>query len=253
MDQKEDYRDYYESKESAEEYDEKSYGKGTYASILWEIEKNLLIKFVKSLRNSREKIRYLDFACGTGRIVAAIENLADESYGIDINQSMLDRAANKTKNTILIKGDVTKDEKIIDGYFDLITTFRFVLNAQPELRDSALKILSGRMSDNNSWLIFNMHTNKYSYAFVSYLRYMAFGQPKDKDRKRYLSKKDCLRIAKNADLDVIKIKGLGFLSGKLSRILPLPMVLFIEKSMSALPWWNLFGTDLIFFCKKKGT
>ena len=204
-----------------------------------------------SLKKDKKKIRYLDFACGTGRIVSAIETFVDESYGIDINQSMLDRAAEKIKLTTLIQGDVTQDETLIDGKFDLITTFRFVLNANPELRDSALKILSNNLCSNDSWLIFNMHTNKYSYAFISYLWYLIFGQSQDKDTKRYLSKSDCIKIANNAGLDVVMIKGLGFMSGKLARILPSMLIENIEIFLAKVPLFNLLGTDLIFFCKKK--
>lgn len=253
MNQSEDYREYYKTKESAEEYDRKAYSKGTYASFLWEIEKKILLEFLISLRNTRDRIRYLDFACGTGRIVSIIENFVDESYGIDISQVMLDHAAKKTKRTILIQGDITKDDGIIIGMYDLITVFRFVLNAQPELREGALKILCSRMNSIESWLIFNMHANKYSYAFVSYLWYKFFGQANNKDTKRYLSRNDCIKIANDAGLDVIKIKGLGFISGRLFRVLPsLPLALLVEVSLSKLPLVNLLGTNLIFFCKRKG-
>lgn len=250
-DKQEDYRDYYHSEASAREYDEVAYRPGTYGYILWELEKSILENFLVSFRSKKERIRYLDFACGTGRIVSVIENYVDESYGIDINQSMLDRAVKKTNRTIMIQADVTKDDSIINCKFDLITTFRFVLNANPELRSSALKVLSNSLSANDSWLIFNMHTNKYSYAFFSYLFYKIFGQAKYKDIKRYLSISDCIKIANDADLDVIKIKGLGFLSSKVFRILPSPLGQLIEKVLSRIPLFNLLGTDLIFFCNKK--
>ncbi|MDP1725485.1 MAG: class I SAM-dependent methyltransferase [Bacteroidota bacterium] len=251
LNKNEDYKDYYLSKESAIEYDEVSYKEGTYGSVLWEIEKEKLINHLKNFCNTNKNIRYLDFACGTGRIVSLVEAFVEESNGIDISQSMLDRAAQKTKHTNLIQGDITKDVNIIKGKYDLITTFRFVLNANPELREEALGILSEKLQSRDSWLIFNMHTNKYSYAFLSYLWIKIFGQSKDKDLKRFMSINDCKLLARKAHLDIVKIEGLGFLSSKIFRILPHFLGLNIEKTLSKIPLINLLGTDLIFFCKKK--
>ena len=252
MDKNQDYRDYYQSKESATEYDEVAYKEGTYGSIIWKLEKEILEAFLISLRKKSDKIRYLDFACGTGRIISAVEKFVDESFGIDINQSMLDRAADKLKNTTLIQGDITKNDKIIEYKFDLISTFRFVLNANPELRESALKILSNNLNSDKSWLVFNMHTNKYSYAYMSYLWYSIFGQSPDNDIRRYMTRNECIRIANNAGLKVVKIRGLGFLSGKLYSMLPSSLALGLERTLLKIPIFNQLGTDLIFFCQKKG-
>ncbi len=37
--------------------------------------------------------RYLDFACGTGRITSIVAPLVTESVGVDISESMLERGA----------------------------------------------------------------------------------------------------------------------------------------------------------------
>jgi SAM-dependent methyltransferase len=245
-----DYREYFNSKESAEEYDEKSYLEGTYMAELWKIEKSILHDFLVSLKSKGGKTKYLDFACGTGRITAVVEDLVDESYGLDISQAMLDRAAANTRKTKLITGDLTRDKDILPGKFDLITAFRFVLNAQPELRENALKILSDKMVSSDSWLIFNMHCNKYSYAFFSYLWYRFF-KKENGDTRNYLTRRDCIRIANDAGLDVVKIKGIGYFSRKLFSIFPSSLVLFAEKMFSKIPYFNRFGCDLIVFCKKK--
>jgi SAM-dependent methyltransferase len=252
MKQEQDYREYYKSSEAAEEYDESSYGADTYASLLWGIQKSILVTFLVRMRTARSRIRYLDFACGTGRVAAVVEDFVDESYGVDISQAMLDRAATRTKHTVLVKGDVTRDENVIVGKFDLITVFRFVLNAQPELRDHALSRLCKAMSGDDSYLIFNMHTNKYSYAFVSWLWYAIFGQSESKDARRYMSRDDCIKIANNVGLHVIRVRGVGFVSGKLFHVFPLRLVMFIESVLSKVPLLGLLGTDLLFFCKRKG-
>ena len=251
MKQEQDYREYYTSRDVAKEYDETSYGTATYASLLWRIQKSILIRFLVRLRTRRSRIRYLDFACGTGRVAAVVENFVDESYGLDISQAMLDRAATRTKHTRLIKGDMTMDENVIMGKFDLITAFRFVLNAQPELRKRALSMLCKAMSGDESYLIFNMHTNKYSYAFVSWLWYAIFGQAEGKDVRRYMSRHDCVKMANDAGLHVIQVRGVGFVSGKLFNVFPWRLVMFVETVLSRMPWSGVLGTDLLFFCVKK--
>jgi SAM-dependent methyltransferase len=251
LDEMEDYRNYYQSKESAIEYDQGAYREGSYETLLWDIEKQILIKHIKALRGKSKNLRYLDFACGTGRVISAIEEFVDESHGIDISQSMLNRAAEKTTHSKLLQGDITNDDKIINGKYDIVTTFRFVLNANPDLREVALKILSNNLRSKESWLIFNMHTNKYSYAYISYLKYKIFGQNENQDTKRYMSINDCKKLAKLANLEVVKIRGLGFISSKIFNILPSSISEFIEKLLAKIPLVNMLGTDLIFFCRRK--
>ena len=251
MRQRDDYREYFKSTEAAKEYDESSYAQGTYGSVLWNVERRIIVQFIMSLTKTNGKLRYLDFACGTGRIAAVVEDLVDESYAVDISQAMLDRAKSQTKHTTLIQGDVTGNADIVPGEFDVITTFRFVLNAQSELRDCAMRILANKLKSDGSWLIFNMHSNKYSYAFLNYLWCRIVGQDASKDERRFLSMRDCVRIAHEAGLDVVKVRGLGFLSGKLFKLVPLSLAVFIENQLAKVPLFNLLGNDLIFFCKKR--
>ena len=245
-----DYREYFQSEESAIEYDEESYDADTYAAILWEIEQSVLISQILRMEENKQRIRYLDFACGTGRIVSLLEQYVDKSCGIDISPFMIEQARKKINKTSLFVGDLTTDGFLIDGTFELITVFRFVLNAQIELRDRALRILSGRLTDENSILIFNIHTNKYSYAFLSYIFHKLFGSSANGDEKKYLSLWEGKKIAKRANLEVIKVNGLGFVSGKFYRIFPRTLLLAIEAQLARIPLINCLGTDLIFICKK---
>ena len=101
--------------------------------------------------------RYLDFACGTGRITAIVAPLARESVGIDVSASMLAHARDKSSATRFVQGDLTRQALDI-GTFDLVTSFRFLGNAQQELRDAALAALSARLRAGGH-LIVNSHCN----------------------------------------------------------------------------------------------
>jgi len=101
--------------------------------------------------------RYLDFACGTGRITSLMEEFAEEAYAVDVSRSMIavaKRRCTKTRFSVL---DVTR-ETLNLPHMDLITAFRFFGNAQDELRVGALSSLREKLSP-TGYLIFNNHCN----------------------------------------------------------------------------------------------
>lgn len=132
----------------------------------WKIEKDFL-------KNNYCKIkitRYLDFACGTGRLSSLFENFSDEAIGIDVSEPMLNIARKKLKKTNLINYDLFSESPppimLIDengsenGFkkFELITAFRFFPNAEDELKEKALHKLFDLLSPGGI-LIINNHGN----------------------------------------------------------------------------------------------
>ncbi|MEP6997503.1 MAG: class I SAM-dependent methyltransferase [Betaproteobacteria bacterium] len=104
--------------------------------------------------------RYLDFACGTGRITAIVAPMMTESIGVDISESMLGAARAKCPDTRFVCADLA--QQAIDlGQFDLITSFRFFGNAQHELRTAALRVISGLMRKGGH-LVINSHRNPHA-------------------------------------------------------------------------------------------
>lgn len=101
--------------------------------------------------------RYLDFACGTGRITSQIAPMAQQSTAVDISPSMIEEARRKCPKTNFFLGDLTDLDPDL-GQFDLITSFRFFGNAQDELREGALKAISKRLAP-GAHLIINSHRN----------------------------------------------------------------------------------------------
>ena len=101
--------------------------------------------------------RYLDFACGTGRITALVAPLAKESVGVDISPTMIEEARHKCPQTQFHLTDLTAGDPEL-GSFDLITSFRFFGNAQDALREAALDALTRRLAPQGH-LIINSHRN----------------------------------------------------------------------------------------------
>ncbi|MEM7504679.1 MAG: class I SAM-dependent methyltransferase [Pseudomonadota bacterium] len=101
--------------------------------------------------------RYLDFACGTGRITEVVGAMAELSVGLDVSENMIGQARLKCPQTKFIIGDITQQDIDLEPV-DAITAFRFFGNAQDELR---IKVLAGlrRVVKPGGYLIVNNHRN----------------------------------------------------------------------------------------------
>jgi len=101
--------------------------------------------------------RYLDFACGTGRITEQIAPLARHSTAVDISPAMIEQVRAKCPATRLFLGDLTQDPMDL-GAFDLATAFRFFGTARDELRDGAMAAIARHLVPGGH-LIVNSHRN----------------------------------------------------------------------------------------------
>src|SRR5213076_3244584 len=86
-------------------------------------ERALLLQAVGSLF-PRGIPRYLDFACGTGRITQWVAPLAARSYGADVSEKMLAQARSKCRGTAFLLRDLTREPAGLEPV-QLVTAFRF--------------------------------------------------------------------------------------------------------------------------------
>ncbi|HIB51047.1 MAG TPA: methyltransferase domain-containing protein [Phycisphaerales bacterium] len=137
---------------------QKTYTSGYYATLWDKIEKPLILDIFSRLK-SEGATTCLDFACGTGRITKVAEEIFNEVTGVDISGDMLDLAKCQIPNATFIEQDITKE--LLTGKYDVISSFRFFLNAENKLRESSLESLHNLL-DENGTLVINVHVNKYS-------------------------------------------------------------------------------------------
>lgn len=107
--------------------------------------------------------RYLDFACGTGRVLKLGSRFFSDAVGIDISEDMLCVARERVPQAKVYCLDVTREPDTEVGNFECVTLFRFLLNAEPQLRTEVLTWLAAHMPV-GSTLIGNNHMESASVS-----------------------------------------------------------------------------------------
>lgn len=134
----------------------KTYDEGYYAALWTKIERSLLEEILREMAGQRTKrTKCLDFACGTGRITSVAAQYFTEVVGVDISAAML-ACARVPGNVRLRQIDITRES--LGETFDVVTAFRFFLNAEQRLRTEALAVIREHLNDAGR-LICNIQMN----------------------------------------------------------------------------------------------
>lgn len=159
-----DYRDSHKDPSKGEGYDVRAHH-GRHRSLVWAWEQERLREVLDRFAEGRE-IHLLDFACGTGRIIGHLEGRVASATGVDVSKSMLDVARRRVQQGEILEADLTRDDALAGRRFNLITAFRFFLNAQSTLRQDAMAALAAHLAD-DGFLVFNNHLQRWSLAHLA--------------------------------------------------------------------------------------
>jgi SAM-dependent methyltransferase len=154
MAKKYSYRNSHKYAKKGAEY-EAFYQMQPWERFLWSREQKIIVHILEKYFRGRD-IHLLDFACGTGRITGFMEERVKTSTGVDVSGSMLAIAKRKLNRTEIIKADITTEDVLQGRKFNLITAFRFFVNAEPALRSAAMQALAGMLSE-DGYFVFNNH------------------------------------------------------------------------------------------------
>jgi len=136
----------------------RTYQRGYYRAQWEAIERPILVATLESLRRQGAR-SLLDFACGTGRVTVVAETLFPRVVGVDVSEPMLEVARQECRSAEVRTHDVTRAP--LDEQFDVVTAFRFFLNAEPALRDDALRAIRAMLRPGGT-LLANVHVNESS-------------------------------------------------------------------------------------------
>lgn len=246
---------YLSSKNFGKKYDKIISNK--FEILIWNVEKKILKKIYKKYLNN-PKINYLDFACGTGRIITYFVNELGikNAYGMDTSKPMLNEAKKKTIAKFINKNIVKEEKLLIDKKFSLITSFRLFLNLEEKNRDIILKKLHKNLDDKNGYLIINNHLNRYSFLGIFFwIRHLLGEKINRKNNQGILntmSEREFRKLIKKNGFKIVKTYRFVLFPGRKNFIvLPEKILINIEIFLSKIPILNLFCKDQIFLCKKK--
>ena len=188
----------------------RTYSQGYYSGLWGQVEKPLLEELLE--KPEIRKGSALDFACGTGRISEVLCSHFGQVLGVDVSLSMLEQVPalpNLTTKNI----DLTADTLHLQ--VDLVTAFRFFLNAQPKLRTAALTVIKSSLL-RGGHLIVNVHMVDSSPMgrLYSFLRRLGF-----KSVHKTMSRREMRELLENEGFEVIGEYPYGFLP-RLGRVSP---------------------------------
>lgn len=175
-------------------------------TTIWALQQPLLRAQISGILATRPSARALDFACGTGRILSELVRLVPVVEGTDISPAMAERARSRCPSTPISVGDIRHEGLLMHDSYDLVTAFRFVLNARETARRTVLSRLHALLEPRSGWLILNNHGNSMS------LRHLALrARPREADPQNELSDAQMRTLLGESGFRVTSAHGFGIL------------------------------------------
>jgi len=245
------YRDRFQNKGEVIQYESREYAPNAYATKIWQLQRPVLMEIVRQYRMERGQApALLDFGCGTGRVLSSLEGLAATADGIDISPLMVEVAREKCKKANLIAGDIVTHPHLLQGKYDVITIFRFLLNAEPIIRRWVLLRLRDIIHPAGE-LIVNVHGNSRSarHPGIVWTRW----------RNRHQSKSQVLNELSPVEVDnllhecgfkVVRRIGFGILPPFMYRTPLRRLAASVDQALSGETWWNI-SIDYMYVCRPR--
>jgi SAM-dependent methyltransferase len=224
---------------------------------IFDLEHVLLLDLFRRLRSSDPTTRYLDFACGTGRILAVFKDLIHSKVGVDTSPGQLELASHKVPDAELVCGNVVTNPELLSGrQFDLITSFRLLLNLEPDNRVPILRALRAHLAP-GGYLIVDNHMNRYSMlGLIALLAHKVLRVPRKplvpagrRGIISTLSEREMRRTLAAAGLQIREVHRIFVFPGyKSLLLLPRRWLVPLEARLSRVPLVNLLSKNQIYVC-----
>jgi SAM-dependent methyltransferase len=197
------------------------------------------------LAADRPNGRYLDFACGTGRILDVGAARFEDVTGIDVSEAMVAVARRKRPSATIVCADVLFDPIVIDS-FDVITLFRFLVRAR-ELREPILGWLRTVVRDDGV-LVVNNHRNAASLRGLAFRIRRRF-HPTEFDSE-ILSDSDVVALLGRTGFEVVEEYGFGLVpSFRGHLLLPQSLIFSIESRLAGSGPLARLAKNRIYVCR----
>lgn len=238
------YRESHTDPGKGRSYDE-HYRANSWDAMLWEREQRVLERVLEW--RGGPGLRALDFACGTGRISAFLRPRVGGLVGLDVSEPMLEQARTKLPGTEFVLGDLTEDAGLLGGRrFDLVTAFRFFVNAEPPLRSAALRAMCDVLAPGGA-IVFNVH----QHVGSPYVRLVRWNEMRGGRTYNVMSRRDVDAMLLEAGLTASEVFPLGL--GHVPKVrLPSGAAHRLEDVLERLPGALCVAEDLVFVAERAG-
>lgn len=236
---------------AVEDYEAREYRADSYASLVWQWQRPILERLIGEFRRTRPgPVRLLDFACGTGRVLAWAESLVETAEGVDVSESMVARARTKCRRAQLRVGDILCQPELLGNSYELITAFRFLLNAEPALRRRVLGKLREVVREPDGLLVINVHGNSRSlrHPALVWRRWCEASQPTGALLNE-LSPAETQALLEAAGFRIVRQYGFGLLPPALYRTPLRRLAASVDRWCAGDNGWRNRSIDLVFVCR----
>lgn len=246
------YAERFQKKDDVASYEADEYGAGSYSSCIWQMQRPVLERLVNEFQAARQTpVRLLDFACGTGRVLSVLETLVPVAEGVDISDNMVAVARTKCTRARLLVGDVLAQPGLLSGRYDLISSFRFLLNVEPALRVRVLRRLREVLPPDGR-LIVNVHGNSRSLRHPAILwRRRREQGGKTNVMLNEMSPVETKNLLTECGFEIEQQFGFGILPPTLYRTPLRGVVRACDRALAGDHWWNDVSIDMLFVCRPR--
>ncbi len=245
------YSDRFQPKDAVEFYDSKVYGGASYATAIWQLQRPVIERIVKDFRRERtEPVRLLDFACGTGRVLASLEPLVDSADGVDVSENMVAVARTKCVRARLLVGDILASPELLQKNYDVISCFRFLLNVESEMRGRILRRLGELLRAPAGQLLVNVHGNSRSlrHPAIVWRRWREHAE-KTGAMLNEMSPAEAKNLLRESGFQVVRQFGFGMLPPTVYRTPVRRAAVVVDQLLAGDHWWNDWSIDMLFVCR----
>ena len=252
------YTEHYQQQQtSGDSYDRSLANR--FELAIFRLESVILRDLFRRLRSSDPNTAYLDYACGTGRIIAVFKDLIRHKVGVDTSAGQLAAAQTKVPDAELIEGNVVAKPALLGGrQFNFITSFRLLLNLEPENRAPILRALRDLLTP-DGYLIVDNHMNRYSVlgltALFAHKVLRVPRKPLVPPGRRgiisTMSESEMRRVLGEAGLEVVEVQRIFILPGHgRLQLLPTSWLVPLEAGISRVPLLRRLSKNQIYVCRR---
>lgn len=252
------YAEHYQQPEtSGERYDRGLSNR--FELAIFRLERTILLDLFQRLRLADPQTTYLDYACGTGRIMAVFEGLIRSMVGVDTSSGQLRVARLKLPAAEFVNGNVVTEPALLGNRrFNFITSFRLLLNLEPENRAPILRALRNLLTP-DGYLVVDNHMNRYSILGLTALfAHKVLRMPKKSMLPRgrrgiisTMSESEMRQVLSEAGLEVMEVHRIFVLPGHgRLQVLPTRWLVPVEALMSRVPLLKLLSKNQIYVCRR---